>query len=96
MALQEDVKAALEADREELIRVLAEHRVRPTPDDQSGGTSLGGLSAAPSFRFETEDGETAVSDRQTRSAVVDALGVHSEEDCEAVNEEIAAHAAWHD
>jgi hypothetical protein len=96
MGLQEEIKAALEEDREALIGVLAEHQVRPTPDDQSGGTSLGGLSAAPSFRFETEDGETAVADRQTRSAVVDALGVHSEEDCEAVREEIAAHDAWHD
>jgi hypothetical protein len=94
MGVQEDAKTALEGDREELIRVLANHRVRPTPDDQSGGTSLGGLSAAPSFRFETEDGETAVTDRQTRSAVVDALGVHSEADCEAVREEIADHDAW--
>lgn len=94
MAVQEEVKSALEEDREELVRVLAEHRVRPTPDDQSGGTSLGGLSAAPSFRFETEDGGKAITDRQTRSAVLDALGVHSEEDCEDVREEIADHAAW--
>ena len=96
MGVQEDIKAALEDGREELINVLAARRIRPTLDDQSGGTSLGGLSAAPSFRFETEDGETAVADRQTRSAVVDALGIHSEEDCEAVREEIAAHDAWHD
>jgi hypothetical protein len=94
MEVQDDVKAALEEDREELIRVLADHRVRPTLDEESGGTSLGGLSAAPSFRFETEDGEAVVTDRQTRSAVLDALGVHSEEDCESVREEIASHAAW--
>ncbi|MBB6645571.1 hypothetical protein [Halobellus ruber] len=94
MGVQEAVKTALQEDRQELIRVLAEHRVRPTPDEQSEGTSLGGLSAAPSFRFETEAGGTAITDRQTRSAVVDALGVHSEADCEAVREEIADHAAW--
>lgn len=52
------------------------------------------MSAAPSFRFDTEEGDTAVADRQTRSAVVDTLGVHSEADCEAVREEIANHAAW--
>ncbi len=94
MGVQEDVKTALESGRNELIRVLAEHQVRPTTVDQSGGTSLGGMSAAPSFRFDTEDGDTAVADRQTRSAVVDTLGVHSEADCEAVREEIANHAAW--
>lgn len=94
MSVQEDVRAVLEEDREELIRVLAEHRVRPTIDDQSGGASLGGLSAAPSFKFETEDGEKAITDRQTRSAVVDALGVRSESDCGDVREEIANHAAW--
>lgn len=94
MGVQEDIKAALEEGREELIRVLADHRVRPTPVDQSGEISLGGMSTAPSFRFETDDGETAVADRQTRSAVVDALGVHAEADCEAVRDEIASHDAW--
>jgi len=94
MAVQEDVKAALEEDREELIRVLAEHGVRPTLDDQSGGTSLGGLSAAPSFKFETEEGDAAVTDRQTRSSVLDTLGVHSEADCDDVRAEIANHPAW--
>ena len=94
MGAQADIKAALEDGREELIRVLAEHRIQPTPVEQSGGTSLGGMSTAPGFRFDSEDGETAVADRQTGSAVVDALGVHSEDECAAVREEIADHAAW--
>ena len=96
MGVQEDINTALDGGREELIRVLAAHQVQPIPVDQSGGTSLGGISTAPSFRLDTEDGETAVADRQTRSAVVDTLGIHSEEECEAVREEIADHAAWDD
>jgi len=51
------------------------------------------MSAAPSFGLDTKAGEAAVADRQTRS-VVGALGVHSEADCAAVREEIAAHDAW--
>ncbi|RLM90247.1 hypothetical protein D3D02_05630 [Halobellus sp. Atlit-38R] len=94
MVIQDDIKDAIGDGRDELVRVLATHGVLPTIVE-SGGSSLGGLSSSPTFRLETSDG-TSVADRQTRSKVVDALGMSSADDCETVREEIQRHDAWED
>lgn len=92
MVIQDDIKDALEEGRDELVRVLASNEVLPTVvDDDSGSDLLG--SSTPTFRIETADG-TSVVDRQTRSQVVDAFEMRSEEDCEAIREEIRSHDAW--
>jgi len=93
MAIQDDLKAAADEGRDELVRALAEHGVLPTVIADSGGSSLAGLSSSPTFRIETADG-TSVADRQTRSQVVDTLGLRSTDDCEDVREEIQNHSAW--
>ena len=91
MVIQDDIRDALDG-RDELVGVLAEHSVLPTVVEDSGGSDLLG-SSTPNFRFETTDG-TSVADRQTRSRAVDALGLRSADDCEAVREEIREHDAW--
>jgi len=92
MVIQDDIKDALDEGRDELVRVLAGNAVLPRVVDDSPGSDLLG-SSAPTFRIETTDG-TSVVDRQTRARVVDALEMRSEEDCEAVREEIQTHDAW--
>ncbi|RLM59814.1 hypothetical protein DVK02_03540 [Halobellus sp. Atlit-31R] len=92
MAVQDEIKDAVDDGRTTLVRVLAEHGVLPTVVE-SGGSNLGGLSASPTFRIETPDG-TSVADRQTRSQVVDALGLQSADDCDLIREEIRSHDAW--
>lgn len=95
MPLQADIKDALEGDRDDLIAVLAEYHVRPSvlEESGSGGSGLLGKST-PSFRLDSPDGKASALDRQTTTHVVDALELSSEEDCEAVREEIANHDAW--
>lgn len=94
MAVQADVKAALEGEREELIRVLAEHRLLPTVVDRGGGSNLLGKSTSPTVKLEPQSAETGTVDRQTTVRVVDALGLDTEDACESVAEEIRAHDAW--
>lgn len=94
MGVQADIKDAIERDRDELIRVLADHGLRPAVVEESGGSSLLGGSASPTFRLESEAEETGGVDRQTTAHVVDTLGLDSEADCEAVREEIENHPAW--
>lgn len=94
MAVQAEVKAALEGDREGLIRVLAEHRLVPTVVDRGGRSSLLGKEAAPTIKLEAQSESTGTVDRQTTVRVVDALGIDSEADCEAVSEEVRSHEAW--
>lgn len=94
MAVQADVKAALEGDRDDLIRTLAAYRLVPTVVDRGGGSSLLGKSAAPTVTLEARSEETGTVDRQTTVRVVDTLGLDSEADCEAVADEVQSHDAW--
>lgn len=92
MALQEDIKAALEEGRDDVIRVLAEYRM--LPEVVGSGSGLLGGSSSPTFGLDPqEEGQSSI-DRQTTVQVVDALGMDSEDDCEAVREEIRNHPAW--
>lgn len=95
MGVQADVKAAIEGGRDDLIRVLAEHRLLPAAVERSGeaGSSLLGKRKAPTVRLE-RDGEAGVVDRQTTVRVVDALGLDSASACEQVEAEIRDHPAW--
>lgn len=96
MGIQADVKDALDASRDDLLRVLAENRIRPTVVDRGGseGSSLLGKPTAPTFKLESEDGESGFIDRQTTMRVVDTLGLSSEEDCEEVRSELENHPDW--
>lgn len=95
MAIQHELTDALEQGRDEVVRVMAAHRVVPVVIETES-SSLLGKSKAPQFSFErqTEDETTKVADRQTRMRVVDALGMTSEEDCESVATEIQSHDEW--
>lgn len=94
MAVQADVKTALQGDRDELIRVLAEHRLLPTVVDRGGGSSLLSNSTSPTITLEAQSEATGTVDRQTTVRVVDELGLDSTDACESVAEEIRAHDAW--
>lgn len=94
MAVQADVKAALEGDRDDLIRVLAEYRLLPTVVDRGGGSDLLGRRASPAVKLDPQSDETGTVDRQTTVRVTDALELHSEEAVEAVAEEVQSHDAW--
>jgi hypothetical protein len=98
MGIQEDLTDAVETGRDEIVRVLAAHRVVPVVVEQSerGSSNLLGGSTTPDFSFERQhdDGSERVADRQTRTRVVDALGLTSEEACTEVREEIEDHDDW--
>jgi hypothetical protein len=95
MEIQADLKDAIESGRDDLIGVLASHGLLPAVVEGtgSGESSLLGRSSSPTFRLEAR-GSAGGVDRQTTIQVVDALGLDSEADCEAVREEIREHAAW--
>lgn len=93
MPIQEELTDTIERGRDELIEFLAKRQIVPTVVD-SGGSDLPGMSSAPTFRLESEAGASNVVDRQTTSTVVETLGLESEDDCEAVREEIRDHSAW--
>ena len=90
MGVQADVIAALEGDREDLIRALAEHHLHPVVVDRGGGSNLLGKKASPTVKLEAQSDASGTVDRQTTVRVVDALGLDSEAACEAVREEIEA------
>lgn len=94
MPVQEDLTGALERGKDELIRLMAEQRVVPAVVEGSGNSNLPGMSASPTFRLDSEAGASNVVDRQTTIQVVEALGLETEADCEAVREEIRTHDAW--
>lgn len=98
MGIQQELTTALEGSRAEIVQVLAEHRVLPVvvEDSEFGSSNLLGGTSTPDFSFERQDeSETEhVADRQTRSRVVDALGLDSEEKCAEVQTEIRSHEAW--
>lgn len=96
MGIQSDIKDALDGDREDLIRVLADHRLYPAVVEHADASDSGllGKKASPTFRLDATDGESNVLDRQTTLQVVDALGLESEPDCETVREEIEEHPSW--
>lgn len=95
MGIQEELKDALEEGREEVVRVLAEHRVLPVVAEYETSDLLGG-STTPDFSFERqhESGSEHVADRQTRRLIIDALGMTSEDECEDVQDEIRTHDSW--
>lgn len=94
MAVQADVRTALDGERDDLIAALATHRLLPTVVDRGGGSSLLGRSTAPTVRLEPQSDDSGTVDRQTTVRVVDELGLDSEDACEAVSEEIRTHDAW--
>jgi hypothetical protein len=94
MPSQQDITDAIEGGRDELIHTLAEHQILPAVVEGSGGSDLPGMSPAPTFRLDSEDGPSDVADRQTTTLVTDTLELASEDDCEAVCEEIRNHSAW--
>lgn len=95
MGIQEELKDALDEGRDDVVRVLAEHRILPEVAEYETSDLLGG-STTPDFSFERqqESGSEHVADRQTRRLVVDALGMTSEDDCEGVKDEIRNHDSW--
>lgn len=95
MGVQADVKTALDGDRDDLLEALATHRLLPTVVDRGddGGSGLLGRSSGPTIKLEPA-GDAGSLDRQTTVLVVDALGLESEADCEAVQDELTDHPAW--
>lgn len=97
MGVQQDLMDAVEEGRDEVVRVLAAYRVLPeTVAVETSGSNLLGGSRTPDFAFErqSESESEHVADRQTRARIVDALGLQSEDDCDAVRDEIRSHDAW--
>lgn len=94
MAVQDDVTTALGGDREDLIRALASNRLVPVVVDRGGESGLLGKRVAPAIKLAPQSTDAGTVDRQTTVRVVDALGLDSEEACEAVREEIEGHDAW--
>ncbi|NIW28794.1 MAG: hypothetical protein GWN07_16000 [Actinobacteria bacterium] len=94
MAVQADVTAALEGDREDLVRTLAEYKLLPTVVDRGGGSSLLGKKASPTVKLEAQSDETGTVDRQTTVRVTDALELYSAEAVEALADEVQSHDAW--
>lgn len=95
MGIKQELTAAMDEGREAVVGVLADHRVLPVVVERSSSDLLGG-SQTPDFAFEREadDGSDPLTDRQTRTTVVDTLGLTSEEECETLREEIRNHDNW--
>lgn len=95
MRIQESLKNAIEEGRDDVVRVLAEHRVVPVTVEYETSDLLGG-SQTTDFELQRQDDSESehVADRQTRRLVVDTLGMTSEEGCEDVQEEIESHDNW--
>jgi len=95
MGIQKDLKEAIHMGREEVVGVLADHQVVPVVAEEPQQTSnlLGG-SRTPDFRFEYQSDSGSALDRQTRSQVVDTLGLTSEDECETLQDEIRDHDSW--
>lgn len=95
MDIKQDLTDAMKEGRDEVVRVLAEHQVLPVVVERQKSNLMGG-SQSPDFAFEREavEGSQQLTDRQTRSMVVDSLGLTSEAECEALREEIRNHESW--
>ncbi|MDZ7702385.1 MAG: hypothetical protein U5J98_10175 [Halobacteriales archaeon] len=94
MAVQADVTAALDGDRDELVRVLAEYKLLPTVVDRGGGSSLLGRRSSPAIKLEAQSEDTGTVDRQTTVRVTDALELYSAEAVDELAEELQSHDAW--
>jgi hypothetical protein len=98
MAIQEDLTNAIEQGRDEVVGVLADHRVLPVvvDDPERRSSNLLGQSSALRISLERQEGEESehAADRQTRQRVVDTLGITSEAECEDVRAEIRSHESW--
>lgn len=94
MTVQADITAALEGDREDLIRTLAEYNLLPTVVDRGGGSSLLGKKAPPTVKLEAQSDETGTVDRQTTVRVTNVLELYSAEAVEELAEEVQSHDAW--
>jgi len=97
MALKQELVDAMAAGRDEVVHVLAKHQVLPVVVERSSSNLLGGKQT-PDFAFERagENGGEKLTDRQTRTRVVDRLGLTSEEECADLREEIRNHEHWGD
>jgi len=95
MGLKQDLVDAVDDGRGEVVRVLAEHQVLPVVVERESSNLLGGSQTAD-FAFEkaTDDGTDPLSDRQTRTMIIDTLGLTAEDECEDVREEIQNHPNW--
>ncbi|MEF8773320.1 MAG: hypothetical protein V5A37_01195 [Halobacteriales archaeon] len=97
MVVQSELREAIEAGREETVRVLARYRAVPVVDEDAPVSDLLGGRKKPSFKLEERgDGETAgeTVDRQTRQDVLDLLDVVEADDLPPVVEDIQSHEAW--
>ena len=94
MAVQADVVAALEGDRADLVRTLAEYKLLPTVVDRGGSSSLLGRRSSPAIKLEAQSEDTGTVDRQTTVRVTDALELYSAEAVEELADEVRAHDAW--
>lgn len=93
MVVQNELRAAMETGRAELIEVLAQYKAVPIVDEgQEVSTLLGGRTNTE-FKLE-EPGGVETTDRQTRQEVLEHLGVDDEDDLPEVQEEIKNHEAW--
>lgn len=97
MSIKRELSDAMGEGRDAVVGVLAAHRVLPVVVERQSSTLLGG-SQTPDFAFErdADDGPEPLTDRQTRTTVVDTLGIASEAECEALREEIRTHERWED
>ena len=95
MGLKQNLVDAMEQNRDEVVRVLAEHQVLPVVVERKSSNLLGG-SQTPDFSFEraTDDGHDSLTDRQTRTMVVDTLQLRTADECEDLREEIRNHPSW--
>ncbi|MDR5656479.1 MAG: hypothetical protein ACQEQJ_05140 [Halobacteriota archaeon] len=93
MVVQNELRTAMEASREDLIEVLAQYQAVPVVDDGQEVSSLLGGRTNTEFKLE-EPGGVETTDRQTRQEVLEHLGVEDEQDLEPVQEEIKNHQAW--
>jgi len=95
MAIKQALTDAMDDGREAVVRVLAEHRVVPVVVERQSSNLLG-RSQRPDFAFETQadEGSERLTDRQTRSMLIDTLELASEDDCERLREEIESHDSW--
>ncbi|PSP83042.1 hypothetical protein BRC83_08385 [Halobacteriales archaeon QS_1_68_17] len=100
MGLQSELRDAMDEGYDEVVAVLARHKVVPVEAEAEKvetASLLGGGKEITDFELE-ERGEDRtmgdVVDRQTRKLTVEALGIETVEDCGKVQDEITSHEEW--
>ena len=97
MVEQSELRDAIEAGRDDTIRVLAGFKVVPVEDEEAQTSDLLGGRKKPAFKLEDRSDEATPGetvDRQTRQDVLDLLGIVERDDLPPVQEEIESHDAW--